>query len=82
MRFDQHPADRERGSAAGRVVLSVALAFTVTAIGVGTWVLGSGSDPVQQDRVSSVSDVSSPNRAQPPLSVAPPPAAGSDDDAG
>jgi hypothetical protein len=71
----QQPAERERGSAASRVLFSVALALTVSDIAVGTWVLGSGDDPADQERVSTVvSDVSSPQQAQPPLSVAPLPA--------
>jgi hypothetical protein len=72
---DEQSAERERGSATGRLLLAVALALTVTAIGVGTWVLGSGSDPVdQQERATTVvSDLGAPGRAQPPLQVAPPP---------
>ena len=57
-----------------RLVLSLALVLTVAAIAVGTWVLGSGSDPVERERTPLVADLSVPNRAQPPLAVAPPPA--------
>ncbi len=57
-----------------RLVLSLALVLTVAAIAVGTWVLGSGSDPVERERTPLRADVSAPNRAEPPLSVAPPPA--------
>jgi hypothetical protein len=81
---DEHPAERERGSASGRMLLAVALALTVTAIAVGTWVLGSGSDPIeQQERATTVvSDLGAPGRAQPPLQVAPPPAGESTDTTG
>jgi hypothetical protein len=73
----EQPADRERGAVAQRVLLTVALALTVSAIAVGTWVLGSGSDPNDQERVSTVvSELSSGTRAQPPLPVAPLPGAG------
>jgi hypothetical protein len=72
MRPVEHPSERERGSAASRVLLSVAVALTVGAVGVGTWVLGSGDDPVDQERATtSVSDITAPGRAQPALPVAP-----------
>ena len=57
-----------------RALLALAIAVTAGAIGVGTWVLGSGSDPAEQ--ITPVSaEVSAPGKAQPPLSVAPLPAA-------
>jgi len=76
----EQPVERERGSAAGRVLLTVALALTVSAIAVGTWVLGSGDDPVEHERVSNVvTDLGAPQEAQPPLPVAPPPTSDSSD---
>lgn len=59
-----------------RAALTFGLTLTVAAIAVGTWVLGSGSDPVEQERTSVVADLRVPERAQPPVPVAPPPAAG------
>lgn len=74
-----HPADRERGTAAGRLLLGVAVALTAGAIGVGTWVLGSGDDPARQERATTVSsDLGAPQHAQPPVPVAPPPSDSSD----
>ena len=60
-----------------RFALALALALTVMAIALGTWVLGSGSDPAETERTPLVADVSAPSGAQPPRAVAPPP-----DDAG
>jgi hypothetical protein len=57
-----------------RIGFAFALALTVVAIAVGTWVLGSGSDPSESGRTPLVADLSAPARAEPPLSVAPPPA--------
>lgn len=53
-----------------RLGLAVALMLLVAAIALGTWVLG--SDPVEE-RAPLVADLSVPERAEPPLSVAPPP---------
>ena len=61
-----------------RTLLAFAVAVTVTAIGVGTWVLGSGSDPAEQQLTPVVADVSAPGRAQPPVPVAPLPGAAED----
>ncbi len=55
-----------------RLGLALALTLLVAAIALGTWVLG--SDPAEE-RAPSVADLSAPERAQPPLLVAPPPAA-------
>ncbi|MBA3742697.1 hypothetical protein [Sporichthya sp.] len=63
-----------------RAALTFAVTLTVAAIAVGTWVLGSGSDPVEQERISVVADLRVPDRAQPPVPVAPPPAAEADQD--
>ena len=57
-----------------RLALSVTLALTIAAIAAGTWVLGSGADPVEQDRAAVITELRAPDRAQPPLSVAPLPA--------
>ena len=65
-----------------RLALSIALALTVVSIGIGTWVLGSGADPVEQERASFVVDMRAPDAAQPPLSVAPLSASAQDGDAG
>jgi hypothetical protein len=78
-----YPVEREQGSAPQRVLLAVALALTVGAIAVGTWLLGSGDDPVEPERATTVvSDVSAPGQAQPPLPVAPPPASDAADTTG
>jgi heme A synthase len=61
-----------------RTLLAIALALTVAAIAVGTWVLGSGADPAEQQFRPVVADVSTPGRAQPPLPVAPLPEAAED----
>jgi hypothetical protein len=66
----------------GRVVLTVAVAVTVSAIAAGTWVLGSGSDPGETQRTAVIADLSAPHQAQPPLPVAPLPAPGPDDNVG
>ncbi len=58
-----------------RALLALAVAVTAGAIGVGTWVLGSGSDPAEQQITPVSAEVSAPGQAQPPLSVAPLPAA-------
>ncbi len=65
-----------------RFALTVALALTATAIAAGTWVLGSGADPVEQERATMVVDLRAPDRAQPPLSVAPLPGPAADGDSG
>jgi hypothetical protein len=65
-----------------RMALTLALVLTVAAIAVGTWLLGSGSDPAETQLTPVVADVSAPGRAQPPLSVAPLPAAAEDAPAG
>jgi len=57
-----------------RFVLALALALTVAAIALGTWILGSGSDPAETERSPLVAEFTAPTSAQPPLSVAPPPA--------
>lgn len=57
-----------------RTLLTLALVLTVAAIAIGTWVLGSGSDPAEQRLTPVVAEVSAPGQAQPPLSVAPLPA--------
>lgn len=57
-----------------RTLLAFALTLTVGAIAAGTWVLGSGSDPADQQVTPVVADVSAPGQAQPPLPVAPLPA--------
>lgn len=54
-----------------RLALVVALALTIAVIAAGTWVLGSGADPVEQDRAAVITELRAPDRAQPPLSVAP-----------
>ncbi|WP_019878038.1 hypothetical protein [Sporichthya polymorpha] len=56
-----------------RLAFVLALVLTVAAIAVGTWVLGSGDDFTEPDRTPLVADLSAPTRAEPPLSVAPPP---------
>ncbi|HUR75561.1 MAG TPA: hypothetical protein VMZ00_14865 [Sporichthya sp.] len=65
-----------------RALLSLAVALTVVAVAIGTWVLGSGSDPGEQDLTPVVADISAPSRAQPPLPVAPLPAPGQEASAG
>ena len=57
-----------------RLALSIALALTIAAIATGTWVLGSGTDPVEEERATLIVDVRAPGPAQPPVSVAPLPA--------
>lgn len=54
-----------------RLAFVLALTLLVAAIAVGTWVLG--ADPAEE-RTPFVADLSAPERAQPPLAVAPPPA--------
>jgi hypothetical protein len=79
MNLDDAPTSAARRRHAGRtgrvarIGLVAAVVAVTTTVGVGTWVLGSGADAAPQIEPAPASRATV-LEAEPPLSIAPPPA--------